>query len=304
MRAGNQLLRSPDRLDLIFADAQPRDPSIVNHAVFPVSFVPGDPGPGATAYLADPAVQRLAEFFETKGLSALKEEDRAETWYADWIAYQGEHGLYADILAPEGAPDGGGGGDSGRGHFDLLRLARFWEAAAYFSPAHAYSLHVSFLGLYPILRSGSEALRREAVDKLRAGGVFAFGVSEREHGADLLANEFTVTEVAGGRLSARGSKYYIGNANVAAMISVLAKRVRSGPLGASRRRAPLLLFALRPSQAGAVESMRKIRTFGIRAAYVGAFDVAGYDFPPTDVICQGREAWEAVLATVTLGKVF
>jgi acyl-CoA dehydrogenase len=238
----------------------------------------------------------LAAFFQSKGLAALKEEDRQETWYGDWIQYQAQHGLYACVMSPKAY--------STRGcEFDLLKLTRFWETSAYFSPAHAYSLHVSFLGLFPILRSGNESLKREAVAKLEAGGIFAFGVSEQGHGADLLGNEFTVTEIAPGRLRARGSKYYIGNANAAAMISVLSKRARGRHDGASRR-APLMFFALRPGHNGAVMAARKIRTMGIRSAYVGAFEVDGHEFPETDVICNGREAWDTIFATVTLGKFF
>jgi acyl-CoA dehydrogenase len=238
----------------------------------------------------------MAEFFDAKGLLALKAEDRAEAWYDDWIAYQAMHGLYAGVLSPKSHSTRGS-------QFDLLKLTRFWEASAYFSPAHAYGLHVTFLGLYPILRSGGDDLKREAVAKLEAGGVFGLGVSEREHGADLLGNEFTVTEVGPGRMSARGSKHYIGNAQAAAMLAVLAKRGRRGP-DVGLRRAPFLLFALRPTEPGAVRSMRKIRTSGVRTAYVGAFDVEGYEFPASDVICAGRAAWETVLATVTLGKFF
>jgi acyl-CoA dehydrogenase len=185
---------------------------------------------------------------------------------------------------------------------DLLKLTRFWEASTYFSAAHAYSLHVTFLGLFPILRSGNEALKREAVAKLEAGGIFAFGVSEQDHGADLLGNEFAVNDVTPGRLVAWGSKYYIGNAHAAAMISVLAKRARGRHDGASRR-TPLLFFALRPGQNGAVR-VRKIRTMGIRTAYVGAIDVDGHEFREADVICNGRDAWDTLFATVTLGKFF
>jgi acyl-CoA dehydrogenase len=218
-------------------------------------------------------------------------------WHEDWFRYQGEHGLLAGVLSPKAY--------STRGNqFDLLNLTRLWEACAYFSPAHAYTLHVSFLGLFPFLRGGNEALKREAVGKLEAGEIFAFAVSEREHGADLLANEFTLTDVAPGRLSARGSKYYIGNANAAVMVSVLAKRGRRHPADGASRRAPLLFFALRPSANGAVRGMRKIRTSGIRTAYVAAFDVDGHECPESDVICAGRGAWDAIFATVTLGKFF
>src|SRR5688572_29782887 len=106
-------------------------PLIANDTVYPVSFAPGTPGRGSAAYLAEPAVQRHAEFFERKGLAALKEEDRHEAWYDDWIEYQAKHGLYACVMSPKAY--------STRGcELDLLKLTRFWEASAYFSPAHAY----------------------------------------------------------------------------------------------------------------------------------------------------------------------
>jgi len=247
-------------------------------------------------------------------LAALKEEDRAETWYADWVEYQAKHRLYAGVLSPKAYSSHGC-------QLDLLRLTRFWESFAYFSPAHAYSLHVSFLGLFPLLRSDNEALKREAVAKLEAGGLFAFAVSEKGHGSDLLGNEFTVADAGPGRLSAHGSKYYIGNANAAGMISVLAKKARKHGDGGSRR-VPLLFFVLRQgindgrgAEAGAststttgaapaIRRLRKIRTSGIRAAYVADFDVEGYEFPETDIVCRGRDAWEAVFATVNLGKFF
>ena len=61
------------------------------------------------------------------------------------------------------------------------------EVFAYFSPAHAYSLHVSFLGLSVILMSDNESLKQEATARLEAGELFALAISERVHGADLFA---------------------------------------------------------------------------------------------------------------------
>ena len=164
---------------------------IANQAIYPLSFSAAAPGPGASIYLSDPGIRQVAAFFTSKGLAALKEEDRAETWYADWVEYQAKHRLYAGVLSPKAYSSHGC-------QLDLLRLTRFWESFAYFSPAHAYSLHVSFLGLFPLLRSDNEALKREAVAKLEAGGLFAFAVSEKGHGSDLLGNEFTVADAGPG----------------------------------------------------------------------------------------------------------
>jgi acyl-CoA dehydrogenase len=187
---------------------------------------------------------------------------------------------------------------STRGHqFDLLRLTRFVEAFAYFSPAHGYSFQVSFLGLFPILMGTNEALKAEAVAALEAGGLFAFAVSERAHGSDLLANEFAVRAGV-----ASGSKCYIGNANAASIISVLAREVEGdAPIG---KRAPLVFFALRPGRSPGFQNLRKVRTLGIRAAFVGEFDVRDHPVPEGDVISRHRDSWAAMFGTVDFGKFF
>src|SRR5205807_1582208 len=134
-----------------------------------------------------------------------------ESWYQDWIDYQAHHELYASVLSPKQY--------SSRGRqLNILKLTRLLEAFAYFSPAHAYSLHVSFLGLFPILLSDNEPLKKEAIARLEAGGLFAFAVSEQAHGSDLFANEFTVRPAGPAGWRADGSKYYIGNANAACII--------------------------------------------------------------------------------------
>ena len=188
------------------------------------------------------------------------------------------------------------------GQLNLLRFTRFIESCAYFSPAHAYSLHVSFLGLFPILMSDNTSLKREAIQKLEAGGLFALGVSEANHGSDLLSNEFTATPTGSGDYRAEGSKYYIGNANAACMISILGKKAAPGASGS--KRAPLIIFALRPEAAPGYQNVKKIRTLGIRSAFVGQFDVKAHPFPEQDVIAEAREAWDAIFATVNLGKFF
>jgi acyl-CoA dehydrogenase len=269
---------------------------MTSEAIRTLSFDTDSSLAGALEYRRDPCVRLLIEFFQSKGLEALKREDRQEDWYADWIDYQARHGIYASLLSPQQY--------SSLGHqFSISRLVRFLEVFAYFSPAHGYSLHVSFLGLFPILMSDNEPLKREAVTRLEAGGLFAFGVSEKAHGADLFANEFLVTPAAAGGWVAEGSKYYIGNANVASIVSILAKKGGPESAGPSRRM-PFVFVAVRPGEAPAYQSVRKIRTLGIRSAFVGEFEVTGHALPDGDVISQGRQAWDAALDTVNLGKFF
>jgi len=294
---------------------------ISSQALYPLDFDAASPVGGVSEYLQNPFLQLLVDYFRTKGLASLKQDDRDETWYQEWIDYQGKCGLYASVLSPKQY--------SRRGrHLSILKLAQFLETFAFFSPAHAYSLHVSFLGLFPILMSANEALKKEAVAKLEAGGLFAFAVSEKDHGSDLFANEFEVKSAGAAGWVANGAKYYIGNANAACIISILGKRVASAS-GAWRerdeetverqdqsiflpqaarsrnsRRAPFVFFALRPAEAPAFQNVRKIRTLGIRSAFVGEFEVRGHPFPDTDVIAQGRSAWDAIHSTVNFGKFF
>jgi len=256
---------------------------------------------GADVYLREPLARAAAAFFDRKGLAALKEEDQRERWYDDWLEHQSAHQLYARLLSPQQYSRLGSA-------FDLLRYARFLEVCAYFSPAHGYSLQVTFLGLSAILMGSNSALKREAIAALESGGLLAFGVSEQRHGSDLLGNEFTVTagdddDATRGDFVANGTKYYIGNSNCASIISILARK--EDRQGASRaRRAPFVLFALRPPESKGYRSLRKIGTLGVRAAFVGEFGVDDHPFPKSDVIAEGRQAWDAVFGTVTLGKFF
>ncbi|MCP3904035.1 MAG: acyl-CoA/acyl-ACP dehydrogenase [Planctomycetes bacterium] len=264
--------------------------------VYPLAFSVAQPSAETDVYLREPLARKLAEFFEDKGLAALKDEDRREQWYDDWLEYQAEHQLYARLLSPREHSSLGS-------EFDLLRYARFLEVCAYFSPAHGYSLQASFLGLGAIMMGVNTSVKGEAVAALEAGGQLAFGISERAHGSDLLANEFTVADGASGRLVASGEKFYIGNSNCATIISILAQREGRRDGGHGRRR-PFVLFALRPDRSTGFRHGPKIRTLGIRSAHVGEFEVTDHEMSEEDVCADGRAAWDAVFGTVTLGKFF
>jgi acyl-CoA dehydrogenase len=264
--------------------------------VYPDSFLTLTQLSDASEQSPDSRFRILIEFFQRKGLDALKNEDRTEEWQQDWIEYQAKHQLYASLLSPSKYSH------SGRS-LNLLTLMRFWETFAFLSPSHAYSLHVTFLGLFPILMSKNEPLKIEAIAKLEEGGLFAFGISEKAHGADLLANESFVSPTTHDGELVSGSKYYIGNANCASVITVLAKEVESEVSGKTRR-APFVLFALRPRESPAFQNLRKIRTLGVRTAFVGAFEIKNHFLPDRDVVSRGREAWNAVAITVTFGKFF
>jgi acyl-CoA dehydrogenase len=267
-------------------------PSNHSPAIYPRSF--STAAGEADVYLRDLPARKLADFFHEKGLVALKIEDQRQQWYDDWLHYQAEHFIYATVLSPREYSTRGG-------EFDMLRYARLLEVFGYFSPSHGYSLQVTFLGLFSILMGSNVRLKKEAVAAVEGGALLAFGVSEREHGSDLLANEFTLREIEPAHFLASGSKCYIGNSNVAAIVSVLAGKSNAEQ---RLRRMPPVLFALRPGPTSGIRTMRKIHTLGVRAAYVGEFAVSDHPVGSDDIIAEGRDAWDAVLGTVTLGKFF
>ena len=66
---------------------------------------------------------------------------------------------------------------------------------------------------------------------LEDGAIFAFGLSEKEHGADIYSTDMLLTPDGDG-FRANGGKYYIGNGNVAGMVSVFGRRTDvEGPEG-------------------------------------------------------------------------
>ena len=71
------------------------------------------------------------------------------------------------------------------------------------------------LGLGPIWMSDNEDAKRKAAAQLEQGEVFAFGLSEQRHGADVYKTDMILTPSEHGWV-ANGEKYYIGNANVGA----------------------------------------------------------------------------------------
>jgi acyl-CoA dehydrogenase len=155
-------------------------------------------------------------FFEAKGKQRLKKDDRECNWYADFLEFQKCEKLFATLLTPAayGNPDC---------RWDTWRNCEFNEILAFYGLGYWYTWQVSILGLGPIWQSENEALKRKAAQLLDEGEVFAFGLSERQHGADIYSTEMSLTPQPDGTYRANGEKYYIGNGNIAPMVSNFGK---------------------------------------------------------------------------------
>jgi acyl-CoA dehydrogenase len=223
---------------------------------------------------------RTIEFFERKGKRRLKADDHARVWYADFLAFVKDEGIFATMCTPAGY----GGADA---RWDTWRMCEFAEILGFYGLQYWYTWQVSVLGLGPIWMSRNEAAKRRAAQALRAGGIFAFGLSERAHGADVYATEMRLTPTGEGTYAANGRKYYIGNANQAAMVSTF------GKLGDD------YVFFVADPRHPRYECVQNVCN---SQNFVGEF--ALYDYPVTegDILAKGEEAWHAALNTVNIGK--
>lgn len=230
-------------------------------------------------------VLKTIGFFEKKGLKKIKEDDQAMVWYEDFLEFVKEEKIFASFLTPQGYSRDGG-------RWDMYRISEFNEILGFYGLCYWYAWQVTILGLGPIWMGTNEAVKRKAAELLADGGIFAFGLSEKAHGADLYSSEMELIPQNDGTYLARGSKYYIGNGNCAAMVSTFAKIQDSGEY---------VFFVVDPKHEN-YECVKKIDTSGVRQAYVAEYALHDYPIGEEDIISRGDHAWNSSLNTINIGK--
>lgn len=221
-------------------------------------------------------------FFETRGKRKLTDDDHARTWYTDFLAFQKQERLFATLLTP---PEYGEDGC----RWDSWRNFEFNEILAFYGLAYWYTWQVSILGLGPLWMSQQEALKRRAARLLQEGEVFAFGLSEQHHGADIAATEMQLIPQADGSYLAEGSKYYIGNAHIAPMVSTFGKMADTGDY----------VFFTVDSRHPAYTCIQNVCD---SQSFVAEFRLHQYPIAAHDIVSRGQDAWDSVLNTVNIGK--
>ncbi|HYI36059.1 MAG TPA: acyl-CoA dehydrogenase [Thermoleophilaceae bacterium] len=239
----------------------------------------------------DPETRRVLlatiEWFESRGKQALKDADHDRAWYSDFLEFQAREKVFATLLTP--AAEGGSDADK---RWDTARIAAFNEITAFYGLVYWYTWQVTILGLGPIWQSGNDAARARAAQLLDEGAIFAFGLSEREHGADIYSTDMILTPDGDGGFTASGEKYYIGNGNQAGMVSVFGRRSDvEGPEG-------YVFFAADSGH----EKYRLTRNVVNAQSYVSQFELDGYPVREEDILHTGKAAFHAALNTVNVGK--
>src|SRR3954453_17921598 len=234
------------------------------------------------------ALLATIEWFESRGKRKLKDDDHERVWYADFLEFVRENKIFASFLTP--AQDGGG--DENK-RWDTARICAFNEITGFYGLPYWYTWQVTILGLGPIWQSDNEEARRRAARLLDDGAIFAFGLSEREHGADIYSTDMVLTPSEDGTsFSASGEKYYIGNGNEAGMVSVFGRRADvEGPDG-------YVFFAADSKH----PRYTLIKNVVNSQSYVSNFRLDDYPVTQADVLHTGKDAFYAALNTVNVGK--
>jgi len=226
-------------------------------------------------------MRKTIEFFETKGKDKLLADYYDRVWYADFLEFVKANRIFATMCTPagEGAADG---------RWDTWRICEFAEILGFYGLQYWYTWQVSVLGLGPIWMSANEAVRRRTAEALEDGGIFAFGLSEKTHGADIYSTDMVLTADGDG-WRANGRKYYIGNGNAAAIVSTFGRIDGTDDY---------VFFAADPRHA----NYHLIKNVVASQNYVSEFELRDYPVTQGDILHRGRGAWDAALNTVNIGK--
>ena len=137
--------------------------------------------------------------------------------------------------------------------------------------------------------SPRDAPGKRAARLLDEGAIFAFGLSEREHGADIYSTSMRLAPDGDGKYLANGEKYYIGNGNEAEMVSTFGKMADTDEY---------VFFAANYRK----EEYDCVRNVCASQNYVAQYALSDYPVSEDDILSKGEDAWNSALNTVNVGK--
>lgn len=230
-------------------------------------------------------MDKTIRFFEAMGKTRLTEDFNKKVWYREFIDFLAKEQIFAKLLTPKEYADG-----DPDCRWDTARNSEFSELLAFYGLGYWYCFQVTILGLGPIWMSANETAKKKAAKLLKQGAIFAFGLSERTHGADIYSCETTLTPDGDGKWKANGEKYYIGNGNEAEMVSTMGK-IKDGTDDYS--------FFVTNYRNKAYELKKNVIS---HQEYVSNFALHDYPITEDDILSRGSHAWDSALNTVNIGK--
>ncbi|MGA9575939.1 MAG: acyl-CoA dehydrogenase family protein, partial [Lysobacterales bacterium] len=227
-------------------------------------------------------MQGVIDFFENMGLEKIKSDFHSKAWNHDFVDFMKENAVMATLMTPSGYGDPDA-------CWDTWRNAAFAEITGFYGITYWYTFQVSMLGLVPVFTGSNEALKHRAAALLKEGRVFAFGLSEKDHGADIYSSEMSLTPAGEGAWLGNGRKYYIGNGNEAAITSMFGKMADSGEF----------VFFATDSEHPAYECVQNTVN---EPNYVAELALHDYPVTPAEIMETGPKAWDNMLNTINVCK--
>jgi len=223
----------------------------------------------------------VIDWFEKKGLKSLKADWHGKVWNHEFVDFMKEQQVLATLMTPQGYGE--------NACWNTFRNVEFAEIVAFYGITYWYTFQVSMLGLGPVFNGDNEAAKHKAAKLLREGKVFAFGLSEKEHGADIYSSDMMLIPQADGTYLASGDKYYIGNGNEAAMVSTFGKNSETGEY----------VFFVVDSRH---PNYRCVKNTVNQQIYVAEFVLDDYPITDDDILSTGQKAWDDMLNTINYCK--
>ncbi|MFJ2609304.1 MULTISPECIES: acyl-CoA dehydrogenase family protein [unclassified Streptomyces] len=230
-------------------------------------------------------VAHEADAFAPDLLAAL---DENEEFPAEAVRVLDEAGLPAHyVLTPDA---------------DVSETVRLLRSVARRDLTVAIAHGKTFLGTVPVWLAGTPEQTADLAGRVRAGSPVCWGLTERDHGADLFASELTATaedtqQGRSWRLS--GEKWLINNATRADLACVLA---RTDPAGGGRGFSLFLVDKTRLPH-GSWRDLPKVRTHGIRGADISGFTLDDAPLPADALVGAEGDGIPVVLTSLQLTRI-
>ncbi|BBC41127.1 acyl-CoA dehydrogenase [Photobacterium damselae subsp. piscicida] len=227
-------------------------------------------------------MQKVIDFFEAKGLKSIKKDWHDKVWNYEFVDFMKENQVLATLMTPEGYGD-----PSAR--WDTYRNTKFAEIIGFYGITYWYTFQVSMLGVAPVWLGSNEKLKHKAAQLLQKGHVCAFGLSEKEHGADIYSSEMKLVDKGNGYFEGSGSKYYIGNGNEAGLVSTFGKVENSDDY----------VFFVVDSKHPQYTCVKNTVNEQI---HVSEYTINHYPITAEDMSERGQKAWDDMLNTINICK--
>ncbi|NLV17004.1 MAG: acyl-CoA dehydrogenase [Syntrophomonadaceae bacterium] len=227
---------------------------------------------------------KMIDWFEEKGLTKHKEQYHKHEFCQDFQEFVTEEGFFETLFLPQGY------GSDPNQYYSTYRMYEFSEICGFYGAAYWYTFHVSTLGLDPVLLGDNEEAKHKAAAKLKENALCAFALSEKEHGADIYSTEMKLYPQPDGTYLGRGTKYYIGNGNVAGTVTVFGKIDGTDDY----------VFFVVDSAHPNYECVKNITDSNQQ--YVAEIKLHDYPISEAEILSRGPKAWDDMLNTINICK--